>query len=80
MSYIHEQSPASQRIGRIARDWLIAIAFGFAFCISTADDIDDAQVIAAAKHDAQVQAKHEATVNAKARAITEQMIAEGAAK
>ena len=65
---------------RTARNWFIAIVFAALLFVGTADDINDAQVTADAAIEMQIAAQREAKINAKARAIAEQMIAEGEAQ
>ena len=65
---------------RVMRNWFVAIVFAAVLCVGTADDINDAQVTADAAIEMQLAAQREAKINAKARAIAEQMIAEGEAQ
>lgn len=69
---IDNNSPAALK----PRNIFIGICIAFVFCITSHNDLKDAETMAAAKKDAQAQAYHEATVNAKARQISEAMIAE----
>lgn len=76
MSYIHEQDCISQRVGRIARNGLVAMLMVAAFCVSTASDIDDAQAASEALQQLAKAEQHKANIHAKSEKIATDMLAQ----
>ena len=64
----------TQKFKRTARDWFIAILCGIAFCIATADDMRDEEIMAQHANELAAQTKSQAKVNAKAQQIAAEML------
>ncbi|AXF86416.1 hypothetical protein DTO96_102170 [Ephemeroptericola cinctiostellae] len=73
-------TPFQLKIFEIARNWLIAIVAGLAFCIATVDDMHDAELTQQQLQQLTVNAKRQAMINAKADEIAVQMLASQEAK